>query len=477
MALHSWKTPSFTGVQQGETLPLIASGNSPDACNMDTAGGMLRVAKGFVRHLPGAFPAPDTLLRLSALRQNGALTFLITASDGLYRYDSATDAFVRMQAFLTTNPAPGAFDYLEMPIGSEDDLLIADGQNRIVKWAGGDACAAFGSAEGLSDMPQKHLETYYGRLFAAGDPAHLSRLYWSQAPGDARTVENWAQDAASPNTGGGHVEVGTGADPITGLFALSNQLLIFKQDTLYRLLGDRPSNFRVLPVDAAFSAPGHTACVKRGDRLYFLTATGLWYFDGQTVRQSVHGHYLAPLLQSADLSRCMAASCGGKLYFAVKEDAASVHNDVLIEYDVRRDAFMLRRGFACVDLVSFHGTLYLLTGAGTVVRFGEGTTYDGGQIDAWWETPRLDMDSKLTKKLLMQLSLTGTGGDLVVTALTGSRVYEVVTRMPDDPDTVLEVPLLAEGRRARLRIANRHGSAFAVDGGIELLFDAERRPI
>ncbi len=245
MALHSWKTPSFTGVQQGETLPLIASGNSPDACNMDTAGGMLRVAKGFVRHLPGAFPAPDTLLRLSALRQNGALTFLITASDGLYRYDSATDAFVRMQAFLTTNPAPGAFDYLEMPIGSEDDLLIADGQNRIVKWAGGDACAAFGSAEGLSDMPQKHLETYYGRLFAAGDPAHLSRLYWSQAPGDARTVENWAQDAASPNTGGGHVEVGTGADPITGLFALSNQLLIFKQDTLYRLLGDRPSNFRV----------------------------------------------------------------------------------------------------------------------------------------------------------------------------------------------------------------------------------------
>ena len=112
---------------------------------------------------------------------------------------------------------------------------------QILKWDGASAAAEpFGSAEQLSSAPAGLLELYYSRLFAAGDPAHPCRLYWSCAPGDARTVEDWSQDDASPNVSGGHVEVGTDSDPITGLFALSNQLLIFKRDSLYRLLGDRP---------------------------------------------------------------------------------------------------------------------------------------------------------------------------------------------------------------------------------------------
>ena len=477
MALHCWVLPSFAGVQTGETQNMISSGNSPDACNMDTSGGMLSVAKGFTRYGTGAFSAPDTLLRLTAFLGGGGLAFLVAATDGLYAYNAAAGAFTLVHAFSSAVTDPVKLDFLELTVNASDCLLAADGQHRMQKWAGGADTAAFGSAEGLSDMPQTYAETYYGRLFCAGDPDHKSRLYWSQAPGDTRTVEAFSADAASSNVSGGHVEVGTGAEPITGLFALSNQLLVFKRDTLYRLLGDRPSNYRVLPVDAAFTAPVHTACVKRADRLFFLTAEGLSYYDGQTVRRTAHGHYLSTLLKKADLSRCMGASCGEKLYFAVKEQASAVHNDVLIEYDVRRDAFMLRRGFETVDMYSHHGQLYLLTGAGTIVLFGQGTDYDGTQIDAHWETPRLDMDSKLSDKQLIQLSLTGTGGAVEISALSGSTRQTLCALMPEDKDSVLEAPLCAAGRRVRVRIANRHGSSFTIDNGLELLFDAQRRPV
>ena len=128
------------------------------------------------------------------------------------------------------------------------------------------------------------------------DAEHPSRLYWSAAPGDGRSVEDWSSAAASENVGGGHVEVGTDSDPITGLFALSNQLLIFKRDTLYRLLGDRPSNYRIYPVGAAMTQPVSSACVRYGDVLYFLTEKGLYYFDGQTAARAFDADKVRELL-------------------------------------------------------------------------------------------------------------------------------------------------------------------------------------
>lgn len=86
---------------------------------------------------------------------------------------------------------------------------------------------------------------------------------------------------ASPNVEGGHTEVGdTGGDPIIGLAALSNQLLIFKQHSIFRLLGDRPGNYIVEAVESRGELPVHTSIVPSGDALYYLTDGGLCCFNG-----------------------------------------------------------------------------------------------------------------------------------------------------------------------------------------------------
>ena len=475
MALQTIRLGGFAGMKQGACAGGIPLNWAEDAQNVSTAGGKLSRTKGYRAIYPPMIGAPRKLRRLFIWpRDTGAIDCLVARQDSLFRYDPTAEDWEDLYHYSDDMDAD-TFDFLKTKIGSTETLLVGNGLEPILKWEGEEASiAAFGSAQGLSDKAVNFLELYFGRLFAAGDREHPARLYWSQAPGDGRTIEDWSADENSENVSGGHVEVGTDSDPITGLFAMSNQLLIFKRDKLYRLLGDRPGNYRIVPVEAALTQPIHTACVLYGDRLFFLTDKGLYFYDGQTVRRTAHGADLLPLLAEVDFSSAASAACGDTLYFAVKEHSASVHNDLLIEYDVLRDCFLLRRGFQTVDLVSCYGTLYVLTGRGEVAILNEGNTYGGDPIAAYWETPWLDGASALTVKQTVEAVLTGTGGPLRVYVLGEAREGDSVGQLHGENEPT-EFLLRSVGRRLKLRVENVSGSDFDLSGGAELLFDEQRR--
>lgn len=475
MALQTIRLGGFAGVKQGACAGGVPLNWAEDAQNVNTAGGRLGRAKGYTAIYPAVTGAARKLRRLFIWpRDDGTIDCLVARQDNLFRYDPNEEDWEDLYHY-TDDMDADTFDFLKTKIGSTETLLVGNGLEPILKWEGGDASIAlFGSAEGESNKAVNFLELYFGRLFAAGDREHPARLYWSQAPGDGRTIEDWSADESSENVSGGHVEVGTDSDPITGLFALSNQLLIFKKDKLYRLLGDRPGNYRIVPVEAALTQPIHTACVLYGDRLFFLTDRGLYFYDGQTVRRTAHGADLLPLLQRVDFSAAAAAACADTLYFAVKENGTSTHNDLLIEYDVLRDCFLLRRGFETVDITSCYGTLYVLTGKGEVAVLNQGTTYGGDPISAFWETPWLDGASALTVKQALEAVLIGTGGPLKVLVKAESREGDSVGSLLG-ADVPTEFLLRSMGRRLKLRIENVSGSDFDLSGGAELLFDEQRR--
>ena len=478
MAMQTRILQSFSGVRQDKNDYISSPDTSPNACNMNTLDGCLSVAKGFSRAVPLAVPAPqgDYLKRLYVYARPDGLRYLVCTDTRLLVWsedDAEWKTLFRFGFRIDANQV----DFLPIKIGSDDQLLIAYGREQLLKWDGQSSAAAyFGSSEQKSNAAQNYLEQYFGRLFAAGNPDASCRLFWSKTPGDSRTVEDWRVDDASPDVSGGFVDVGTDSDPITGLFALSNQLLIFKRDTLYRLLGDRPSNYRVLSVDAAFSRPLHTACVRYADRLYFLTKTGLCCFDGQTVRRPSGFRALHQLLEASDLDHCMAAASGDILYFAIRENLQSAYNDVLIEYDLMRGTFMIRRGFQIGGLCAARGELYVLTGAGLVERFDDSVTYDGWPIEAWWETPRIDFGSKSHDKALGELSCTGTGDPMKITVKCDGRNYDSVLTFPDEDDSAAEAVLRGEGRVIRLRFSNIDGGHFTLDTGVTVRFDAQLRP-
>ncbi len=286
MALRQYRIPVFYGIQQGITENRMNDGESPDACNMDTVNGRLSVAKGYVRACDTPFPSPGEVRRLYVWNRSGSRLIIIATGDKLYTLDETNGQWRCLYTFEAAAEAT-LYDFQTVKIASTEYLLISNGNARMAKWDGmSEMALPFGNAEGLSDPAVNFTELYYARLFAAGDTNFPSRLYYSQAPGDSRTIENWTSAEESENVGGGHVEIGTDSDPITGLVALSNQLLIFKRDSLYRLLGDRPSNYRIQPVNGTMQQPTHTACVRVGDVLFFLTSGGMYYFDGQTVQKN-----------------------------------------------------------------------------------------------------------------------------------------------------------------------------------------------
>ncbi|HML67468.1 MAG TPA: hypothetical protein PKA81_03660 [Clostridia bacterium] len=475
MALRQYRIPVFYGIAQNITENRQNDGESPDACNMDTQNGRLSVAKGYVRESETAFPAPEEARRLYVWRRAEERKLLIATGGTLFVLDESAGAWKKLYEFGTVATL-AQYDFLPVKIASTEYLLIANGTARMAKWDGvSETAEAFGSAEGLSDMAVNFVEFYYSRLFAAGDVQNPNRLYYSQAPGDTRTIENWTSAVESENVSGGFVEVGTGSDPITGLFALSNQLLIFKRDSLYRLLGDRPGNFRIQPVNGTMQQPVHTACVRAGDVLYFLTQGGMYYFDGQTVQRKADADKVQLLLQSATLSNCVAAVRGDRLYFACSEGAGETGNNAILIYDLAHGTYMIRRGFQARGLYAAGGTLYLLDGNGFVCRFEEGDTYDGARIDAYWKTPMTDLDSKAVNKRLEELYLRGSGGILSVEAVTESGTVYNERLMPGGSERILELGLNGDGRAFQLVFRNVNGSHVTIDGGVELILDLQRR--
>ena len=475
MALKQYRIPVFYGIQQGVTENRMNDGESPDACNMDTTGGRLSVAKGYVREHSTPFPSPQDVKRLYIWKHAGGRQVIVATDEKLYTLDETTGLWRVFYAFEATADAT-KYDFQTVKIASTEYLLVSNGNARMAKWDGvSESAIPFGSAEGLSELAVNFTELYYARLFAAGDYNFPSRLYYSQAPGDTRSIENWTSAEESENVGGGHVEIGTDSDPITGLVALSNQLLIFKRDSLYRLLGDRPSNYRIQPVNGTMQQPSHTACVRIGDVLFFLTSGGLYYFDGQSVQKKPDAEKVRELLSGANLSACTAAVCRDKLYFALREGAGEGVNDGILIYDLARATYMIRRGFRAYGLFAAGGTLYIVDANGYVCRFEEGESYDGARIDAYWKTPMTDLDSKAIGKRLEELYLRGSGGILSVEAVMESGTVYNERLMPGESERILELGLTGDGRAFQLIFRNVNGSHFIIDGGVELILDTQRR--
>lgn len=474
MALQQYRIRRFAGINQGLCENWLESGESADACNMETADGGLTVAKGYVHQSEVAFPAPDEIKRLFVWNRAAGKLFLVATRDKIYVLDETNALWRLLYTFPGGSFEADRYDFQVLKIGSTEYLLIANGLSQMAKWDGGTGDAvAFGTAEGLSDIHVNFVELYFNRLFSAGDPDHPSRLYWSQAPGGARSIESWSGVEEGENVSGGYVDVGIDSDPITGLFALSNQLVLLKRDSVFRLLGDRPSNFRILPVNAVMRQPVHTGCIRYGDLLYFLNAGGLYYYDGQTVRRQADSDKVRTFLETADLTRTKSAVCRDRLYFATREACAANVSDVLLTYDLARGSYMLRRGFLTRDLFSCDGTLYLMDGGGYLCRFEEGGSYGGVRIDAWWRSPYTDMDTKIAQKRLMEMYLRGQGGLMLVTAEAGGKTVYYEHLPPGDG--VMEIPLPVEGRVFRFGFRNVNGSRFRVDSGMEALMDMQRR--
>lgn len=474
MARAIYRINEFTGIDQSHDENALKPSLSPDACNMDTTDGNLSIARGCVKHIAQSIPGEGKIHAIKlALFPEGEM-FIAAAGDSLYAYKNGA-----WQTIYTYTPAltRHRFDFAQAQINSEDNLIIACGERQLIKFNGTQA-SLFGSEEGSSNKKAGYLATYRSRLFAAGDPENPNRLYWSQLPGGTRSIENWGSVEASPNVEGGHAEVGSmKSDPIIGLAALSNQLLIFKRDSIYRLIGDKPGNFTIEEIEARTETTVYSAIVKRAGSLFFLTQGGICLFNGVNAQLLGNARCIKGELGRASTANSRGAICRDVLYFTLDEDGAEAN--AIIEYDILRGAYMLRRGFKAYDICSHGGKVYIANENRCICRLNEGTSYDGAPINAYWQTPLCDLYDKGSIKSMRRLYLRGQtdarDSATLIDVFIGEGKTTYRTLLPQSESTVLEVPLKNEGRTFSMRIYNEAGGAFKLKSGMEAEFETRRR--
>lgn len=323
----------------------------------------------------------------------------------------------------------------------------------------------------VSDVACNFTAIHFSRFFAAGDTDHPSRLYWSQPPGDTRSIEDWSADDYSDVASGGFMDVGnTNGDPIIGLRPLSTQLLIFKETSIYRLLGDRPSNFRLSQVNLDVETMSNTGCVAYGDVPYWLTRAGMYYHNGQTAILSAAARQIRALLANADVSLCKACENRDRLYFTIRRGSGE-YDDSIIVFDMTERTYMLRNGFNVVDIAAKNGTMYMINDNRYVYRWGEGDTYDGEQINAYWVTPVTDLSQKSITKAFKTLYMRGEGKIVLVDFYAGAVKQEIRQQMPEEISEVLRVGLVNGAKTFHMKISNEAGGLFRLTGGIEITYE------
>lgn len=335
---------------------------------------------------------------------------------------------------------------------------------------------------GVSDIPVTYMDLYYNRLLSAGDPEHPSRLYWSQPPGDTRTIEDWSMDDASEVASGGYVEVGnTSSDPIVALVALSNQLLIFKEASVWRMIGDRPSNYSVSRVNKDMEMTTNSSIIANGDVPYWMTRAGMYYHDGQTSHLSPTARQIQNLLEAVDLTNCKSCENRDRLYYSCRAGDGD-EDDTLIVYDMKERVHLIRNGFKLADLCAYNGVIYMINSDRFVYQWDKDchtyAGYENGQviekpIEAYWNTPYTDLQARSVTKHVKWLYIRGTGDKVLIDIKAGPYIQHETYAMPAKQGDIIRVPLRYEGRAIGLKLQNVAGGWFEVEGGLTLRYEAK----
>ena len=331
---------------------------------------------------------------------------------------------------------------------------------------------------GTSDKNVGALELFHDRLWSAGDPENVSRLYWSCAAGEGRTIEDWVSDDFDEDASGGHVDVGVAdGDKIVALKALSDCLLIFKVNSVWRLYGDRPSNYTLERISDEVGAYDDKEIVTKYGTPYWLTANGIYYSDGSNcLNVDSEVNYLKDIFWTVEGSmRRPACSIPAlrKFFFVVQ----NADGKFLLTRDTVTGAYLTFRGEDYADVATASDYDLFLLSNGAVGTHGENTerlvNFPDEPLEAVWESQIMEFNGLLTKKQLQCFCFRGQGGRIRIRIHTdlGDTQTELV---PQEMQTnVIRIPVnMSEARYVQIIISNVDGSRFKIEGGIYIVYDS-----
>lgn len=140
----------------------------------------------------------------------------------------------------------------------------------------------------------------------------------------------------------------------TGCIAYNSHICFFKQNTLHKLYGNKPSNFQLVTsqVPGVYPFCERSMCIIN-DTLYYVGANGVYAYTG-SVPELISGK----LGSTTPVVFACGASDGERYY--ISGDGPGDEGKLFV-YDLRRDIWLKEDNIGCKDIVFFENQLHLLT--------------------------------------------------------------------------------------------------------------------
>jgi hypothetical protein len=292
-----------------------------------------------------------------------------------------------------------------------------------------------------------------------------SRVYFSTANVDGFFPNDWTYPVSEgeANQHGGFIELPTwDGGNIIGLKVVFNDVLVFKTKTIFRIFGTHPENYTKDQIFTTDGAIADKSIASANNRCFFVAKEGIFMFDGTNVtKMSDKINDTWETLNKALLSKSVGYCYKNKYIIAVPEGVSTINN-LVIEYNIINDSFMLKRGRVVNSFIEFNDKLLYTNDTGTIQIYNEGSKFDDADIVSFWETGMSNQGKPDALKIAQYLYFVGSGnGDVKFICRTerGDKEKVVTLTTTDKP---YKVKLRNKGRMIGLRIENVNGSDFNI---------------
>lgn len=461
--MTTFKIKNFLGgLNQAADDSILAINQSRNAQNVDVSSGVLKTVDGYSKYVNAAVPAGVTRLMkfYKTNTSNGTTTshLLAATATALYYWNGTS------WATLGTGFSSGDWDYINYQIDMDDYLFLGNG-DVMKKWGGG-------SLEDWGGNPPKakSITLIDERVWVTGVKAFPYSVYYSDTIGEGHGgPENWVggEDAS------GEISIPTWDGGVCiGVANIFSDLVIFKTNTVHRVIGTYPSVYEVREVYSSVGAIAEKTIVSSNDRAYFLSKDGLYFYNGVSCYPLLGDRIKDIKINPAYAKKAVSVVYKGKLYCAFPEGDSTSNNAVLV-YDIDGEHLMVWRGLAVSDFIEFEDKLLFSNSSGYVYAIdSNATSFDGTEIQAFWETPWQDLDAfRVTKTAdTLYFYAVGNGMMRVDVSFDNKTKKKNITLTPKGK--LYSIPINLEGRRFRLKFSNIAGSRFELTEP-ELTYEAD----
>ncbi len=453
MAQGKIRIPTFKGINQ--TFPEMDLAYAAASENMDVSDGILKVCKGTKKKSYIQAQNPIKTLVKFCKRNSGVYEEILLAATQTDLYVWSNGGYYGIKTSLTS----GEYAYLNYQLDGEDICIMTNGEDTPF-YTNGIYCTD------MPDVPKfSQIILHYERMWGCGVSGYPDRVFYSASfdPTDFATLGE-----------SGFIDIPSfDGNSVLALEVLFDDVVVFKKNSLYRIIGTYPGTYEVNKIHGVVGSIAPDTIVNTGSLVLFLSGEGLCAYDGVKTalfRPQMLKEFLKRIHFSA-IEQAVGTVHRGKVLFALPIDGAEENNAVL-EYDTVRDAFTLKTGFRVSSFVEVDDVLLVSDNTTYVKIYGEGDTFDGTRIDAFWETPFTDGGDRAVLKYLDSLYAFGKGDAVRVLVISESEQKEKTALLSAEMEKHIKMALQGKGVRFKLRFENVQGGYFELTAP-EVRFEAD----